>query len=403
MPVFVYTVLDPTGATKKGQLEAETLEEAERSLEASGFIVLKLKKAGLLASSYKDKLALFKVSRPEIIETIRNLSTILSAGIPLLEAIEDALVTTTNREIKSSLEEIKKNLIQGSTFSEALKKQKHIFPEIVINLAYIGETTGRLDVSLKDAANHLQRIEDIVGMIKRALMYPAFALVTTTGALIFWLVYVLPKILVIMKEMQVKIPLVTRILMVASDFVSNRWYVIVGFILSMVVIYILMKRRPSTKYYIDLLKINFPIIKHIVYNKLLALFSEQMRILISAGILIDRCFESTAKAIDSEVFKRAIEKIRQNVIEGVGIANSMREHKVFPPIVIRMVDVGEKSGNMDEQFKFLSDYFFDRLQVFTEKLGKLIEPILIGVVGGVFAMVAIGLLMPLYDLITKVK
>ncbi|MFN3533935.1 MAG: type II secretion system F family protein [Desulfatiglandales bacterium] len=403
MPLFGYTALDANGSTLKGQLEAATIEEAERRLEASGYIVIKLRPSKFIAGSFTRKLATLRVSRPEIIETVRNLSTILSAGIPLLEAVGDTILTTTNRELKRSLEEIKKDLLQGNTLSNALERQRHIFPQIVINLAQIGETTGRLDLALRDAADHLQRLEDIAGMIKRALMYPAFALVTTTGALIFWLVYVLPKILVVMKDMQVKIPLVTRILMIVSDFVSNKWYITVLFLITIWIVYFLMQRRPNTKYYIDLLKIKFPIIKNIVYNKLLALFSEQMRVLISAGIMIDNCFKSTAEAMNSEVFRRAIEHVRQNITQGATIADSLREHSVFPPIIVRMTDVGEKSGNLDEQFQFLAKYFFERLQSFTEKLGKTIEPILIGVVGGVFAMVAIGLLMPLYDLITKIK
>jgi len=305
--------------------------------------------------------------------------------------------------LKKALLEVKEALLQGSSFSEALKQQSLIFPDIVIRLASIGETTGRLDTAMKDAADHLQRIEDIASMIKRALMYPMFALVTTGGALIFWLVYVLPKILVVMKEMQVKIPLVTRMLMIASNFVANRWYVIIGIVILLYVSYILLNRHQKTKYYIDLVKINFPILKHIIYNKLLALFAEQMRILTAAGIIIDRCFEATANAMDSEVFKRAINNSRERLMRGEGIANSLRPETVFPPIVLRMVDVGEKSGNLDTQFKFLSEFFFQKLEAFTEKLGKTIEPILIALVGGMFALVAIGLLMPLYDLITKIK
>lgn len=403
MPRYNYIAVDPRGLLSEGAMEATDLEDAQRRLEAGGLTVIEIKGRSKFLQLHEGKLIALRVKRIEIVEVVRNLGTILSAGIPLLTAIEDTASAVTNKALKKALLEVKEALLQGSSFSEALKQQSLIFPDIVIRLASIGETTGRLDTAMKDAADHLQRIEDIASMIKRALMYPMFALVTTGGALIFWLVYVLPKILVVMKEMQVKIPLVTRMLMIASNFVANRWYVIIGIVILLYVSYILLNRHQKTKYYIDLVKINFPILKHIIYNKLLALFAEQMRILTAAGIIIDRCFEATANAMDSEVFKRAINNSRERLMRGEGIANSLRPETVFPPIVLRMVDVGEKSGNLDTQFKFLSEFFFQKLEAFTEKLGKTIEPILIALVGGMFALVAIGLLMPLYDLITKIK
>jgi type II secretory pathway component PulF len=403
VPLYDYTALDLSGAIKKGSIEAQDQDEAQMSLEGSGLTVLELKGKSPLALFIGEKLTTFRVSRLEIIEVVKNLGTVLSAGIPILTAIEDSITTVGNKVIRKALQDIKEDLVGGLSFSDALKKQAHVFPDIVIRLAYIGENTGRLDVAMKDAAEHLQRVEDIASMIKRALMYPTFALISTGGALIFWLVYVLPKILTVMKEMQVKIPAVTRALMVVSNFMATGWYWILLFLVSCLATYKLLNRYQNIKYYFDLLKIKFPILKNIIYNKLLALFAEQMRILISAGIIIDRCFEITASAMGSEVFRRAIVDAKERLIQGEGIASSLKQHAVFPPIVIRMVDVGEKSGNLDAQFRFLSEYFFDRLESFNEKLGKTIEPILIAIVGGMFAIIAIGLLMPLYDLITKIK
>lgn len=403
MPVYSYIAIEPTGLLREGSVDASDLEEAQRRLEARGLTIIEIKGRSKFFNFLEAKLVASRVKRIEVIEVVRNLATILSAGIPLLTAVEDTASSVTNKVLKKALLQVKESLIQGNTFSDALKQQSLIFPDIVMRLASIGETTGRLDTAMKDAADHLQRIEDIASMIKRALMYPMFALVTTGGALIFWLIYVLPKILVVMKEMQVKIPLVTRVLMMASNFVANRWYILVGIVFFIYATYVVLNRNPKTKYFVDLIKINFPIVKHIIYNKLLALFAEQMRILTAAGIIIDRCFQITADAMGSEVFRRAIYNARERLIRGEGIANSLKPESAFPPIVIRMVQVGEQSGNLDSQFKFLSDFFFQKLEVFTEKLGKTIEPILIAFVGGMFALVAIGLLMPLYDLITKIK
>ncbi len=403
MPEYTYLAINPAGSVVKGQVEADTEGDARRQLEGQGYVIMEIKGLSRIAGRITSAIAGFKVKRVELIEFANNLATILKAGLPLITALDDLAETTTNKYLKMAIKKARDDVVSGSSLSEALQRQRHVFPDILIRLASIGENTGRLEVSIKEAADHLQRIEDLASMIKRAMMYPMFALVTTGGALIFWLIYVLPKILTVIKEMGVQIPAITKLLMLLSNVMTQRWYAILLGIVFMIIAYAILSRHPRTKYYVDLLKIRAPIIKEIVYTKLLALFAEQMRILVSAGIIIDRCFEATAKAIYSDVFKRAIEDARQRLIKGEGIANSLKAQKVFPLLVIRMVEVGERSGNLDEQFKFLSDFYYEKLEAFTEKLGKVIEPILIALVGGMFALVAIGLLMPLYDLITKIK
>ncbi len=403
MPEYTYLAINPAGSVVKGQVEADTEGDARRQLEGQGYVIMEIKGLSRIAGRITSAIAGFKVKRVELIEFANNLATILKAGLPLITALDDLAETTTNKYLKMAIKKARDDVVSGSSLSEALQRQRHVFPDILIRLASIGENTGRLEVSIKEAADHLQRIEDLASMIKRAMMYPMFALVTTGGALIFWLIYVLPKILTVIKEMGVQIPAITKLLMLLSNVMTQRWYAILLGIVFMVIAYAILSRHPRTKYYVDLLKIRAPIIKEIVYTKLLALFAEQMRILVSAGIIIDRCFEATAKAIYSDVFKRAIEDARQRLIKGEGIANSLKAQKVFPLLVIRMVEVGERSGNLDEQFKFLSDFYYEKLEAFTEKLGKVIEPILIALVGGMFALVAIGLMMPLYDLITKIK
>jgi len=402
MNYYFYKAVNIDGSLIDGIVEAEDQAAAYEDLTARNLRVLVVKKASKIAARLRQHFISRRVKRGDMVECIRNLSVMLTAGIPLLNALEDSIEATENRSLKSALTDAKKEIELGLNFSDALSRQRGIFPDILIRLVKVGESTGRLDKSLTDVADHLQRIEDLSQAIKRSLFYPVFAIVTTTGAMIFWFVYVLPKIMNVIQEMGVELPLITRALMVVSNAISTYWYVIIGIVILCVITIQIMRTREKTRYYYDYMLLKLPIVKLIVYNKLLALFAEQMRILIVAGLTIDRTLDIVAGVIDNLVFRRALVAVRENVLLGSRISDTLKDHNIFPPMVTRMVNAGEKSGNLDTQFSFLSGYYIKRLDDISAKLGKMIEPILLSIVGLVFILILMAVLLPVYDLVSKV-
>jgi len=402
MNYYFYKAVNVDGSLIDGIVEAEDQAAAYDDLVAKSLKVLVVKKASRMAARLRQHFVSRHVKRVDIIECVRNLSVMLTAGIPLLSALEDSIEATENKSLKSALADAKKEIELGLNFSDALSRQKGIFPDILIRLVKVGESTGRLDKSLTDVADHLQRIEDLSQAIKRSLFYPVFAIVTTTGAMIFWFVYVLPKIMNVIQEMGVELPFITRALMAVSNAISTYWYVIVGIVIVCIIAILAMRTREKTRYYYDYMLLKLPIVKLIVYNKLLVLFTEQMRILIVAGLTIDRTLDIVAGVIDNLVFRRAIVAVRENVLLGSRISDTLKDHKIFPPMVTRMVNAGEKSGNLDTQFSFLSGYYIKRLDDVSSKLGKMIEPILLSIVGLVFILILMAVLLPVYELVSKV-
>ncbi len=402
MNYYFYKAVNVDGSLIDGIVEAENQAAVYEDLTAKSLRVLAVKKASRMAARIRQHFVSRHVKRVDIIECIRNLSVMLTAGIPLLSALEDSIEATDNKSLKSALTDAKKEIELGLNFSDALSRQKGIFPDILIRLVKVGESTGRLDKSLTDVADHLQRIEDLSQAIKRSLFYPVFAIVTTTGAMIFWFVYVLPKIMNVIQEMGVELPFITRVLMAVSNAISTYWYVILGIAVICIIGIQIMRTREKTRYYYDRMLLKLPIVKLIVYNKLLALFAEQMRILIVAGLTIDRTLDIVAGVVDNLVFRRAIVAVRESVLLGGRISDTLKEHKIFPPMVTRMVNAGEKSGNLDTQFSFLSGYYIKRLDDISSKLGKMIEPILLSIVGLVFILILMAVLMPVYELVSKV-
>jgi type II secretory pathway component PulF len=402
MNYYFYKAVNVDGSLIDGIVEAEDLASVYDDLTAKSLRVLAVKKASKMAARLRQRFASRGVKRVDVIECVRNLSVMLTAGIPLLSALEDSIEATENKSLKSALTDAKKEIELGLNFSDALSRQRGIFPDILVRLTKVGESTGRLDKSLTDVADHLQRIEDLSQAIKRSLFYPVFAIVTTTGAMIFWFVYVLPKIMNVIQEMGVELPFITRVLMAMSNAISTYWYVIVCVVIALAIAVQVMRTREKTRYYYDFMLLKLPIVKLIVYNKLLALFAEQMRILIVAGLTIDRTLDIVAGVIDNLVFRRAIVAVRENVLLGSRISDTLKDHKIFPPMVTRMVNAGERSGNLDTQFAFLSGYYIKRLDDISSKLGKMIEPILLSIVGLVFILILMAVLLPVYELVSKV-
>jgi len=400
--LYAYQAVDASGRTTKGTVEAESLEEAAAGLTGRGMYILKISQSSDLSAKLAGLLGQRRVKREEIIDLSNNLSVMVGAGIPLLTALGDIGTAVTNPALQAVLAEIKQSVEQGSSFSDALEPHARVFPDVFRRLVKVGEETGRFEKSLADVAEHLQRMENLSGAIKRALIYPVFAIVTTMGALAFWMIYVLPKIIDTLKGLGVKLPLLTRMLIVASNFSQRFWYLVILLPILAVAAIKLMKRTERGLYLVDLLKLKLPIYKLIEYNRLLALFAEQSRILIVSGLTVDRTLGIVSEVMGNTIFRRAISTIREEITYGSTIADAVKRQTVFPTLMVRMVGVGESSGTLDDQFGFLASHYLKKLDDVSEKLGKIIEPLVITTVGVLFAVIISGLLLPVYDLVSKV-
>jgi type II secretory pathway component PulF len=401
MPFFAYKAIDAHGDVVKGTVQESQLDDVYESLSSMGLHILNVQKSTSFADAYLKKVRLWGVKAKDVIEFATNLSVMLRAGLTLMTSISDIADSVDNARFRERLQDIRRNIELGSSFSIALSRHGDVFPEIFINLVQVGEETGRLDESLSDIAIHLQRMEDLRSAIIRALIYPVFALIGTAGALLFWLIYVLPKMTSLFSVMNMELPPITRFLIAASDFCQNFWYLFLVVPLLLYILIYLLSRNEKTRYYVDKMRLKLPIFSLITYNKLLALFAEQLRILIAAGITIDRSFDIMINVVNNVVFKRALTSIKEDILLGGRISDALKRHyDLFPNLVMRMISIGESTGNISEQLNYLSEYYLEKLDDISQKMGKLIEPIIIMVIGGMFMLIILGLLSPIYDLIS---
>ncbi len=407
MPVYVCRLLYLDGKT-----EIKILKDAEfkRLLSKEDVIILSsFAIPNLFAWIYEKfsliiyRLRIRSVKLSDLIDFCKSMSVMLRAGVPLTVALEDYIDITTNRMLKRALLDVLEEVKSGESLSNALEKREFVFPRVMVRVIRIGEETGNLEKAFKDVAEHFIRVDTLKSNIKRALMYPTFVVFATFGALVFWLVYVLPKITSLFKEMGVKLPAITLFVMAVSDFFQRYFlYIVAVFGVLSVVLWILKRKSEKVAYILDYVVLKIPVLALILNNFFLAFVAEYMRLLIMAGSTIDRCLELVAESVGNLVYRRAILRIKEHVVMGESLSVAFSKERIFPKFFVRMIKSGEESGLMDEQLQFAAEAYYERLDDISQKIGKMLEPIILVLVGGLFAIIMISLLMPIYDLVSKI-
>ncbi|UKL12852.1 type II secretion system F family protein [Dissulfurimicrobium hydrothermale] len=400
MPYFSYEAVDGTGVVVKDEGEFPSIDSLFEVLRGRGLALIKYRRRRLRLKFHFGGW----IKRTDLAEFFRNLSLLIRGGIPLRQAIEDLAKSPGNKAFSSVLKDILRRLDQGQLLSEAMDANRRYFSRLLITLVSIGEETGGLDQTLEDAAAHLERVEEIVSNTKRAMIYPSFVIVAMLGAFAFWMIYVLPKILGLFKEMGVKkTPLATIILIKTVEFFNKWWPAAFIPLIAGVIIYLITKRNERVKYLWDLFWSRFPLIGRIIKSSQLAFFFEYLALLTSAGINFVRGLELMEASINHRVIRNGIRGIKAGVMGGRGIFDSFSKTGLFDPFVLRMISVGEQTGNMPDQLVLLAKFYLSKVNKFVETMSKVIEPALIIFAGLIFVVIALGLLGPIYDIISKIQ
>ncbi len=399
MPLYLFEAIDSSGKPVRG----------EGVFESSGTMYIALKKKGLMLTGYRhrrfslDRLRPAGLKRLAVAEFLRNLSMIIRGGVPIIQAIEDFLNNPAEPALKKKLVVIHDRLAEGFQLSQALEEAGGFSP-IVVVLARIGEESGNLDKTLHDAATHLENIQDIINKTRNALTYPLFVLFAMTGALAFWLLYVFPQMLELFRGMGItQLPVATRILMGGVDLLRQWWPAVPIFLAVLGILRFLARKNMEIKFYWDLFWMKLPLLGSIIRASQFAFFFEYLSLLTRAGIDVVKSMEIMTASVSNQVVRRGLEKIKSEVMAGHGLTDAFKATEFFEHFIIRLVSVGEQTGNMPEQLKTLADFYMNRVGTLVNAISRTIEPVMIVFAGGMFVIIAMGLLGPIYDLMTRIQ
>lgn len=339
-----------------------------------------------------------RVSTKSIVIFTRQLATLIAAGLPLVKTFRTLHDQLEAGSLKDIVKSIADEVESGSKFSEALSHFPNVFPDFYVNMIKAGELGGMLEDILKRLSEFLDKTQKLKDRIKSALMYPMFVLLVAVLILIMLMVFVIPTFTNMFSELGGALPLPTKILILASDVMRKTWFLIPLVPFLIIMGYKFLVKDLNRKYVIDKLKLHIPVVGHLIQQIAVARFARTLGTLLSSGVPILGALETVRDVIGNEFIGRAIMQVHDSVKEGESVAGPIEASKAFPPIVTKMINIGEETGRLDKMLMQIADSFEEEVDVAVSGLTSLLEPLLIVFMGLVVGFIVISMFMPLFSL-----
>ncbi|WP_035587026.1 type II secretion system F family protein [Hippea jasoniae] len=401
MPFFVYSFVSEDGSIIKQMGSFDSVDELYTHIESRGGMLYRVFEVPSPLEGIYKGIVIGKAKLKDISEFVRGVAVYLESGISIRAALEDIGLNSSSKAIKFATQQIIKMLDDGYAVSEAFEKTG-IFPKIVISMAKIGEATGELDSTLKDAADYLDRIIEIKSSVKRAMIYPLFSLFSILGAFVFWIVYILPKLMGLFNSFNMKLPLATRMLIGMSNFFNSYGQYVALVFVAIIVAFPFLMKVEKFRYFVHKMLWYMPIVGIIIRSSQMAFYFQYMALLTRSGVSITQTLETMEYAVTNLFFLKKIKGISDKLIEGQKLSDAVWEAGVFELFAKRMTAVGEETGNMDEQLNRLADYYYQKVRALVDVIGKLIEPVILIFIGVLFVFFVLALMSPIYNMIGNI-
>lgn len=398
--IFHYTAKDLEGNKHQGEIETSDEHTAALLIRKKGLIVISVKYKNEAGSKFFDRF-FNKVSFSNIVTFTRQLSTMVSAGLVLSEALDILQEQQDNKKLKEVLSDVSRNVKGGISLAAALARHKEVFPLLYINLVKSGEASGKLDVVLSKMADSLEKDREFRAKIKGAMIYPMVVITMMAGVVTIMMVFVIPKLTALFKESTLELPLPTQILIGVSGVFSSFWWLIltIG-----IVVFITLRRwikTPDGRLAYDNFLLKVPIIGKIITNVTLTNFNRTFGILTSSGVPLLDGIGIVQDLTENAVFKQALKSTYSGVERGLSFSAQISTLTIFPRIVGQMIKVGEETGKLDEIFTKLADYFEQETDHMVKNLTVAIEPIVLVGLGIGVAFLVVSIILPIYKLTTS--
>jgi type IV pilus assembly protein PilC len=399
MPVFVF---------RGRNTRTNESVSGERFSNSSQALAAVLRREQILPVSIREKktrsinISLFKkgVSQDEIAIFTRQFSVMLDAGLPLVQCLDAMAQQNTNTTFKEVLEQVRGDVESGSTMSEAMAHHPKVFDSLYTNMIAAGEAGGILDTILQRLAQFIEKIVKLKRALRSALVYPAviLSIAIVVVGIILW--KVVPVFRTLFEGFNIELPLLTRIVIAASNFLESYFFVVVAFIFAVSFGLRSYYATDKGRHVIDAAILKVPILGEVFRKIAVARFTRTLATLLASGVPILECMDITARTAGNAILEDAVKNVRKHIEEGKTMAEPMKESKFFPTMVVQMVSVGESTGEMDTMLVKVADYYEDEVDVIVASLLTILEPIMLVILGGIVGGIVIAMYMPLFKLIT---
>jgi len=400
MPLFSYKAIDAGGKSVAGRLDAVNLFDLEQRLARMELDLV----AGSPASDMSRLLGGGKVKRQDLINFCFHLEQLASAGVPLVEGLADLRDSVENLRFREVVSGLIEAIQGGQSLSQALADYPSVFSKVFISLVRSGEQTGKLAEVLKSLTESLKWEDELAAQTKKLALYPAFVGGIVLVVTFFLMIYLVPQMTAFIRNMGQEIPLQTRILMAVSGiFVDYWWAILAAPFAAWGALKLAMRSNPRVAYAVDHYKISMPLLGPILRKIILSRFASSFAMMYSSGITVLDSIRSCEEIVGNLTLERALRRAGQQIAEGKNLTAAFQDLAVFPPLVIRMLRIGEATGKLDTALLNVS-YFYNReVREAISRTQAMIEPALTVLLGAILGWVMLAVLGPVYDAISKMK
>ncbi len=403
MPVYEYTALDAKGKMTSGIIDADGARAARQKLRATGIFPVDVKESQETpekkTTRSTDLFSYLRRVRPaEIAIMTRQLSTLITAGFPLVSAIDSLVPQTKSHRLKTILAQVKDAIVEGQSFAQALSQYPGIFTPLFINMVRAGETSGTLEIVLERLADITEKQQDLKNRIQTALAYPVFMCIIGVLVLFVLLTYIVPSITSIFTDMNQVLPTPTRLLIFLSGFFKSFWWVILIFIIAAGIALHRVKKTEKGRYVYDKTMLSLPVFGVLTGKLAVARFTRTLGSLLENGVSMLIALDIVKNIAGNVLISDVVQNAAQEVGKGQALWASLKEGQIFPQLSIQMIQVGEQSGELEGMLNKIADVFEKEAENSIMRLTSYLEPIMILVMGCIVGFIVLSICLPIFEM-----
>lgn len=397
MAEFQYRVITPEGKEKKGTMEGKSVEQVSGVLKAQKNVILSVSEASLMNRDINFSLG-GRVSARDYSIFCRQFVSIISAGVSIINALEMMRDQTENRTLKKALGEVYEDVSKGESMAGAMKKHSKVFPSMLCNMVEAGEASGSMEVAFERMAVQFEKENKLKQSVKKAMIYPIVLLVVMVGVLFLMMIWVIPNFMGMFAELDTELPPITQAVVNMSDFVIAKWWLILLVVAAAIALFKAYAASPSGKFVLGGIALKIPVFGKLQTKSECARLGRTLCTLLGAGVPMMDAIEITGRSMENVHYKKAMMDAKDQVMRGMALSRPLKTCGLFPPMVVHMVSIGEETGNIETMLENVANYYEDDVQVATEQVMALMEPMIIVVMAIIVGVLIMAIMQPMLTL-----
>lgn len=403
MATYEYQAIAHSGKKVKGMIDADSPAAARRKLREQQLHPTAIAEGGAGAVAQDEQGFSFgRVSIRDVSMLTRQLAVLSQAGMPLVESLGALLDQTPNLKLRKHLYEVRDRVNEGATLADAMTPHRKVFSELYVNMVRAGEASGALEQVLLRLADILERQVRLRNRVMSLLAYPAVMALVSLGIITFLMIVIVPQITSIFEAEDQDLPFITEVMIATSAFIGQRWWLIAGAIIGLFVLWRMWVARPQGRRAWDQLKLRLPLFGALYLKMICVRFCRTLGTMLESGLTMMRALDVVKTVIQNRVIEEAMEDVKTGVRRGRDLATPLRETKLFPPMVVHMVDLGQRSGNIESMLLKVAETYDEDVELTVNGIVSILEPLMVVFMGGFVGFLVLSILLPIFQMSTHI-